>query len=440
LSLAAAETDHDFATLAAKVNAGNHGWTAVVPDRFKSHDDVKDTLGAFLPGDAEYEEPDVMQVEFSGQLPDSFDSAAQWPSCSVISNVRDQSACGTCWAFGSVESFESRACITTGNDIKYSPEDTGFCSNAGNGCNGGNSAWNWFRSSGVVTGGDYPDAGSGETCYPYSLAPCAHHVPATAKYPACPGEGGSPRCARACSDSGYGKSYSSDKVRAASAYSVRGEEQIMQELVNNGPMYVAFTVYSDFPTYKSGVYKHTTSSYLGGHAVLLVGYGTENGQKYWKIKNSWNEEWGDNGHFKIVRGTNECGIESSVSAGTVSASMTSPVQDGACSASDQAALSDPDDFGAKASDCGHAAFSLVGGFDHDKFNSCFTASAGVSSSCSECYAQSGEYAVKNCKLACISKWCSSGCLSCTDGAKPDLNTCTGFTAGSAQPCDGDVTV
>jgi hypothetical protein len=41
--------------------------------------------------------------------------------------------------------------------------------------------------------------------------------------------------------------------------------------MTNGPLYVAFTVYSDFPTYRSGVYKHTTSSQLGGHAVLAVG-------------------------------------------------------------------------------------------------------------------------------------------------------------------------
>jgi len=94
----------------------------------------------------------------------------------------------------------------------------------------------------------------------------------------------------------------------------------MQELVNNGPMYVAFSVYSDFPTYKSGVYKHTSGSFLGGHAVLMVGYGELNGEKYWKIKNSWNEQWGDGGHFLISRGNNECGIEGSVSAGKVSAS------------------------------------------------------------------------------------------------------------------------
>merc|ERR1712138_284398 len=115
--------------------------------------------------------------------------------------------------------------------------------------------------------------------------------------------------------SGYSKSYSSDKVRATKTMSVRGETQIMQELVTNGPMYVAFTVYGDFPTYKSGVYKHTSGSYLGGHAVTLVGYGELNGEKYWKIKNSWNEQWGNGGHFLIARCSNECGIEGDAGAG-----------------------------------------------------------------------------------------------------------------------------
>lgn len=92
----------------------------------------------------------------------------------------------------------------------------------------------------------------------------------------------------------------------------------MQELVTNGPMYVAFTVYADFPTYKSGVYTHQSGSALGGHAVTLVGYGELDGTKYWKIKNSWNEQWGNGGHFLIQRGTNECGIENSVSAGSFS--------------------------------------------------------------------------------------------------------------------------
>lgn len=85
--------------------------------------------------------------------------------------------------------------------------------------------------------------------------------------------------------------------------------------MTNGPVEVAFTVYADFPTYKSGVYSYTTGAELGGHAVKMLGWGTENGVDYWLIANSWNNGWGDNGFFKIKRGTNECGIESEVVAG-----------------------------------------------------------------------------------------------------------------------------
>jgi len=313
---------NEFHEIAERVNSMQTSWKAEAPAKFGSVEEVKPFLGAFLPGDAQYEEPQVVEIpSTNAAVPTSFDSAENWPQCTVIANVRDQSSCGSCWAFGSTASFESRACIETGKDIKYSPEDTAFCSNAGYGCQGGNSAWGYFENTGVVTGGDYFDIGSGSTCYPYSLAPCAHHVPATEKYPACPSsEYPSPRCARSCSESGYSKSWSSDKLRASSSYSVRGESQIMQELSTNGPMYVAFSVYSDFPTYKSGVYRHTSGSYLGGHAVTLVGYGELNGDKYWKIKNSWNEEWGDNGHFLIARGVDECGIEDSVSAGLITSS------------------------------------------------------------------------------------------------------------------------
>merc|ERR1712187_935846 len=148
-----------------------------------------------------------------------------------------------------------------------------------------------------------------------------HHVPATEKYPACPSsEYPSPRCSKSC-ESSYAGDFDSDKLHASKTYSVRGETQIMTELVNNGPMYVSFSVYDDFPTYKSGVYKRTSSNFLGGHAVTLVGYGTLNGEKYWKIKNSWNEEWGNGGHFLIRRGTDECGIESDVNAGDISVSV-----------------------------------------------------------------------------------------------------------------------
>lgn len=92
---------------------------------------------------------------------------------------------------------------------------------------------------------------------------------------------------------------------------------MMSEIFKNGPIEGAFTVYEDFLAYKSGVYKHTTGSQLGGHAIKIIGWGVENGTKYWLIVNSWNEGWGDKGTFKILRGSNHCGIENSSNAGVV---------------------------------------------------------------------------------------------------------------------------
>merc|ERR1711879_1012806 len=95
----------------------------------------------------------------------------------------------------------------------------------------------------------------------------------------------------------------------------------MGDLMTNGPVAAAFTVYADFPTYKSGVYKHTSGSALGGHAVKIIGWGVEDGNDYWLVANSWNTDWGDKGFFKIARGHNECGIEGQISAGHAAKSV-----------------------------------------------------------------------------------------------------------------------
>merc|ERR1740117_64287 len=101
--------------------------------------------------------------------------------------------------------------------------------------------------------------------------------------------------------------------------SASGEVEIQQMIMSGGPVETAFTVYTDFEDYESGVYQHITGSKAGGHAVKMVGWGLDDGVKYWKIANSWNPYWGEEGHFRMLRGTNECGIEASAIASSPTA-------------------------------------------------------------------------------------------------------------------------
>jgi len=215
--------------------------------------------------------------------------------------------------------MSDRLCIASGQKVqtRISAENLlSCCSECGDGCNGGypSSAWSYFQETGLVTGGLYGDKNG---CQPYSMAPCDHHV--TGKYGPCPSdEYPTPECSDKC-QAGYEKSYNDDLILAVDAYGVSGVSQIQTEIFTNGSVEADFDVYEDFPTYKSGVYQHTTGSYLGGHAIKIIGWGTENGADYWLVVNSWNEGWGDNGTFKILRGKNHCNIESDINAGTVKA-------------------------------------------------------------------------------------------------------------------------
>eukprot|EP01060_Flectonema_neradi_P026849 TRINITY_DN362_c0_g1_i10.p1 TRINITY_DN362_c0_g1~~TRINITY_DN362_c0_g1_i10.p1 ORF type:complete len:347 (+),score=89.19 TRINITY_DN362_c0_g1_i10:48-1043(+) len=320
-ALIASASAEGFHHIVEKVNTVQKTWVAEVPSRFNATDDVARLCGTWLKDHPKYVRLPEKTVVPLANLPTDFDARTQWGTkCPVILTVRDQSSCGSCWAFGSTESFEDRQCISTGKSVEMSAEDTASCCSGlecgfSMGCNGGqpSAALQWMSEQGVVTGGDYDDIGKGDSCRPYTLAPCAHHVAPTPKYPACPSsEYPTPKCTKQCG-TGYSVSYADDKHKGKKAYSVRGEENIMTELMTKGPLAVAFTVYADFPSYKSGVYKHTTGAALGGHAVEMIGWGVENGEKYWWIKNSWNNEWGDAGYFKILRGVNECGIEGDVS-------------------------------------------------------------------------------------------------------------------------------
>lgn len=258
----------------------------------------------------------ALKADFNvADLPENFDSRTQWPDCPTIQEVRDQASCGSCWAFGAVEAISDRICVASAGQQKphISAEDLNDCCySCGFGCGGGfpESAWEWYVHSGLVTGGNYD---THEGCKPYSIAACDHHVNGT--LPPCTGEGKTPKCHKMCSEKSYEKTYSADKHFGNKAYSIADEAEMQNEILTNGPIEAAFTVYADFPAYKSGVYQHKTGENLGGHAIKILGWGVEEGVKYWLVANSWNADWGDKGFFKILRGSNECGIEGNAVAG-----------------------------------------------------------------------------------------------------------------------------
>ncbi|CAL6107005.1 Cathepsin_B [Hexamita inflata] len=79
------------------------------------------------------------------------------------------------------------------------------------------------------------------------------------------------------------------------------EETIKQALID-GPVSTMIIASEDLYYYKSGIYQHVYGKNICWSACEFVGYGEENGVKFWKVKNVWGREWGENGYFRILRG------------------------------------------------------------------------------------------------------------------------------------------
>lgn len=256
-------------------------------------------------------------------IPEAFDAETNWPQCAkVIGEIRDQSNCGCCWAFGAAEAASDRMCIATNGSISVplSAQDVCFCASK-NGCGGGDTdtPWSYIKETGAVSGGQYQGTGpfGAGLCSDFSLPHCHHHGPqGSDPYPSdgavgCPSEK-SPACPSACdttASSAHG-SFLADKYSfKGEVVTAKGEQQMQQMLMAGGPMEVSMDVWEDFENYAGGIYHHVKGQWMGGHAVKLVGWGVENGAKYWKVANSWNPYWGEHGYFRIKRGDDECSIE-----------------------------------------------------------------------------------------------------------------------------------
>jgi len=281
------------------VNSAESTWTAGENKYFekRSVEDVKKLLGWKPNG----KKIGNTVTAVAKDIPTSFDSTTAWPKCVTIGTIYDQAECGSCWAFGCVEAVSDRFCIASNGAINYvlSFQDMVSCG-PDDGCEGGDAddAWGYAQQTGLVTG----------TCYPYNIPTCAPQDEPCLNFVA------TPACQSTCNDT---ENWQQSLHFLSNTYDVDSGVSAMQtEIMTNGPVEVCFTVYSDFVTYKSGVYQYQTGDALGGHCVKMIGWGVENGTPYWLCNNSWTTYWGDNGQFKILRGADECGIEDDVVAGT----------------------------------------------------------------------------------------------------------------------------
>ncbi|XP_044272474.1 cathepsin B-like cysteine proteinase 4 isoform X2 [Tribolium madens] len=291
--------------LIQEINSRQTSWKAGL----NSLKNIKSRLGFLgLHPDSDYKIATKHHKIDQTSIPETFDARDKWPECKdFIGNIRDQGACGSCWAFASTEVMSDRLCIVTNGETKFefSPENLLTCCEICRyNCVGGYTAqaWNFLINEGIVSGGDY---NSSEGCQPYSESAFKNGVV--------------PKCVKTCQNNNYDVKYNDDKHYGDSFYTLETNvSQIQVEIMTNGPVMATFNVFEDFVYYQDGVYYHVSGEMIARHVVKVIGWGTENGVPYWLIANSWGTWWGKlEGFVKIRQETNECAIEQEMAAGEV---------------------------------------------------------------------------------------------------------------------------
>lgn len=211
-------------------------------------------------------------------IPDSVD----WRTQGYVNPIKNQGQCGSCWAFSSTGSLEGQVFKKTGKLLSLSEQNLVDCTKSyGNqGCNGG-----WYENSfKYIRDNKGIDSETGYPYYTRDLGYCYYN----AQY-------------NVASDTGFVDLPTGD------------ENALKQAVATIGPISVAIdATHPGFMSYRSGVYVDPACGntlYNLDHAVLVIGYGTENGQDYWLVKNSWGTYWGESGYIKMARNrNNQCGV------------------------------------------------------------------------------------------------------------------------------------
>jgi len=301
-------------------------WKSKKYNRYHHHtssDIIHRTGGAkYMPFDARPRIKTEFQVKL-GDIPESFDAREKWPKCQSIKEIRDQGDCGGCYAVSAGATWSDRVCIHSPNQDdqrKFSAQDLLECCSLGmtSGCSGGFVAnvWTYIKNFGIATGDSYEDQ---TLCKPFAYPPCSHYVKVASVNPLCTGKPvKTAKCAEKCSGKEYkGVDYDKNLMRANDTYKISGEENMLKEIYESGPIETTIFLYDDLLTYKEGIYTQSKDAkYLSNHAIKIIGFGVENGVKYWLISNTWNTTWGEKGFFRIRRGTGEANVETESFSGT----------------------------------------------------------------------------------------------------------------------------
>ncbi|KAJ4745921.1 Cysteine protease [Rhynchospora pubera] len=207
-----------------------------------------------------------------------------WRETGIVSPVKNQGHCGSCWTFSTTGALEAAYKQATGKNVSLSEQQLVDCAQSFNnfGCNGGlpSQAFQYIKYNGGL---------DTEEAYPYKGVNGICHFDANSV---------------------------GVKVLDSVNITLGAEDELKHAVGLVRPVSVAFEVISGFKQYKSGVF---TSDHCGttpqdvNHAVLAVGYGVENGTPYWLIKNSWGADWGIDGYFKMELGKNMCAISTCAS-------------------------------------------------------------------------------------------------------------------------------